>query len=320
MAKAVAAIVDGELRNVRLFGGDAAGLLDWLPPASLVGDRSPLSRPVAEEAPLEAPLRQPGESRPDGAGADARRRSSASPATSTPMSSGRCSICRPRADFDLDSRAGRRLAAALFPVGRAPATRRRRSRRAASRPISRSSACDRLHKSFTERRLSAYTRLQSRVFGSAMISQKAKYAFKALVYLAEQPAGRIGPDRGDRRGGRRPAKVPRAHPARPEAQGHRRQPPRAGRRLRSDQAPGGHHHRRDPARHRRADRAASLHLADRLSPLHGLHGREDLRRPPPVRRHLCGDAPPDGRDDARRCCWQGADADRGGSRNNFLKS
>jgi len=36
MAHAVAAIVDGGLENVRLFGGDAALLLDWLPPGSLV--------------------------------------------------------------------------------------------------------------------------------------------------------------------------------------------------------------------------------------------------------------------------------------------
>lgn len=35
MAKAVAAIVDGGLTNVRLFGGEAARLLDWLPPAAL---------------------------------------------------------------------------------------------------------------------------------------------------------------------------------------------------------------------------------------------------------------------------------------------
>jgi tRNA (guanine-N7-)-methyltransferase len=35
MAKAVAAVTDGGLRNVRLFGSDAADLLDWLPPASL---------------------------------------------------------------------------------------------------------------------------------------------------------------------------------------------------------------------------------------------------------------------------------------------
>jgi tRNA (guanine-N7-)-methyltransferase len=35
MAKAVAAIADGGLTNVRLFGGDAADLLDWLPPGAL---------------------------------------------------------------------------------------------------------------------------------------------------------------------------------------------------------------------------------------------------------------------------------------------
>ena len=35
MAKAVAAVTDLGLRNVRLFGGDAANLLDWLPTASL---------------------------------------------------------------------------------------------------------------------------------------------------------------------------------------------------------------------------------------------------------------------------------------------
>jgi tRNA (guanine-N7-)-methyltransferase len=35
LAKAVAAISDRNLANIRLFGGDAAQLLDWLPPASL---------------------------------------------------------------------------------------------------------------------------------------------------------------------------------------------------------------------------------------------------------------------------------------------
>ena len=35
MAKAVAAIADTGLANVRLYGGDAALLLEWLPPASL---------------------------------------------------------------------------------------------------------------------------------------------------------------------------------------------------------------------------------------------------------------------------------------------
>lgn len=36
MAKAVSAIAEGEMRNVRLHDGDAALLLDWLPAASLV--------------------------------------------------------------------------------------------------------------------------------------------------------------------------------------------------------------------------------------------------------------------------------------------
>ena len=34
MAKAVSAIADGGLRNLRLFSGEASVLLDWLPPAS----------------------------------------------------------------------------------------------------------------------------------------------------------------------------------------------------------------------------------------------------------------------------------------------
>jgi tRNA (guanine-N7-)-methyltransferase len=35
LANAVAAIAERGIANVRLFGGDATGLLDWLPPASL---------------------------------------------------------------------------------------------------------------------------------------------------------------------------------------------------------------------------------------------------------------------------------------------
>jgi tRNA (guanine-N7-)-methyltransferase len=35
MAKAVAAIVDGGIENIRLYGGEASVLLEWLPPASL---------------------------------------------------------------------------------------------------------------------------------------------------------------------------------------------------------------------------------------------------------------------------------------------
>lgn len=35
MAKAVAAIADSGVRNIRLYGGEASVLIDWLPPASL---------------------------------------------------------------------------------------------------------------------------------------------------------------------------------------------------------------------------------------------------------------------------------------------
>jgi tRNA (guanine-N7-)-methyltransferase len=35
MAKVVASVADRDLRNIRLFDGDAVRLLDWLPPASL---------------------------------------------------------------------------------------------------------------------------------------------------------------------------------------------------------------------------------------------------------------------------------------------
>jgi tRNA (guanine-N7-)-methyltransferase len=35
MAKALAAIVDGGIGNVRIFGGEASVLLDWLPSSSL---------------------------------------------------------------------------------------------------------------------------------------------------------------------------------------------------------------------------------------------------------------------------------------------
>jgi tRNA (guanine-N7-)-methyltransferase len=43
MAKAVASIAEHDIGNVRLFGGDAALLLDWLPPGSL--DRADLLYP-----------------------------------------------------------------------------------------------------------------------------------------------------------------------------------------------------------------------------------------------------------------------------------
>ena len=57
MAKALAAIDERKLDNIRLHHGDATDLLAWLPAASLVAVRSALSRSVAEAAALEAALR-----------------------------------------------------------------------------------------------------------------------------------------------------------------------------------------------------------------------------------------------------------------------
>ena len=75
MAKALAGIDRARLDNVRLYDGDATALLDWLPDASVARrDRSALSRPLAEAAPLEAPLRVRRQSRPPRPGAEARRR------------------------------------------------------------------------------------------------------------------------------------------------------------------------------------------------------------------------------------------------------
>ena len=74
MAKLMTALAEKPLANLRVYDDDATQLLDWLPDASLGGHRSALSRPVAEEEALEAPLRQPGQSRPLCPRAEAGRR------------------------------------------------------------------------------------------------------------------------------------------------------------------------------------------------------------------------------------------------------
>ena len=133
-----------------------------------------------------------------------------------------------------------------------------------------------------------------------MISQKAKYAFKALLFLAAAAAGTSLSNRGDREGRRVPRKFLE----------HilldlKRKGVVASRRGRA----GGYLLVKPPAeitigahsaRNRRADRAASVHFANRLSPLHGLQGRNDVRRPQALRRHLFGDPSPHGRNDAGR--------------------
>jgi DNA-binding IscR family transcriptional regulator len=52
-----------------------------------------------------------------------------------------------------------------------------------------------------------------------MISQKAKYALRALVALAKQPTGKPTFISRDRRNSEHPEEVSRADPARPEASG-----------------------------------------------------------------------------------------------------
>ena len=87
------------LANVRLFDGDAAR------PARLAAarfarrGRSPLSRPVAEAATLEAPLRQRRRTSIGWRAFWRRAALSASPATSRPTSTGRWRTLAPRTDF-----------------------------------------------------------------------------------------------------------------------------------------------------------------------------------------------------------------------------
>ena len=56
VAKALAAIDEHKLINIRLHFGDASELLDWLPADALDAHRPALSRSVAETAALEAAL------------------------------------------------------------------------------------------------------------------------------------------------------------------------------------------------------------------------------------------------------------------------
>ena len=56
IAKALVAIDERKLANIRLHFGDASELLDWLPDAALFAHRSALSRSLAEAAALEAAL------------------------------------------------------------------------------------------------------------------------------------------------------------------------------------------------------------------------------------------------------------------------
>ena len=89
MAKALAAIDDRKLNNIRLHHGDATDMLAWLPRGEPRALRSALSRSVAEAAALEAPLRAGQKRCGDRARACGRAASFASPATSPIISRGR---------------------------------------------------------------------------------------------------------------------------------------------------------------------------------------------------------------------------------------
>ena len=115
------------LANVRLYGGDAAAPPRLAAAGLARRSRSPLSRSMAEAAALEAPLRQRGQPRPPGAGAQARAASSGSPATSIPTSTGRSSTSA-GAPISRGRRSGPTTGGNPGPAGRARATRPRRSR------------------------------------------------------------------------------------------------------------------------------------------------------------------------------------------------
>ena len=136
MAKAVAAIADRGLRNIRLFDGDAVRLLDWLPPASLAEidllypdpwpKKRHWKRRFVSPANLDrfARVLVPGGLFRFASDIDAYVDWTLLHLRGAAISTGPPS--------------GRTTGGGPFPTGRARATRRRRSRRAASRPTSRS--------------------------------------------------------------------------------------------------------------------------------------------------------------------------------------
>ena len=58
MARLMHSLGETPLANVKVYGDDATRVLDWLPPGSIDAIDLLLSRPVAEEAALEAALRR----------------------------------------------------------------------------------------------------------------------------------------------------------------------------------------------------------------------------------------------------------------------
>ena len=123
-----------------------------------------------------------------------------------------------------------------------------------------------------------------------VISQKAKYAFKALVVLARREKGASLQTDAIAAEGCDSAKIPRADPSAVEGKRPCREPPRAQRRIFPRGRARGDHRQPGASDRRRADCAARLHFPHRLRPLQGLQGRDALRRPAAFCGNLRGDA------------------------------
>ena len=119
-----------DLRNIRLFTDDALKLLRQAARRLARRGLPALSRPLAEDAPPQAPLRLADDAGRTGAGAQARARCSTSPPTSRTMPTGRwpTSCARPSSASRRSSRAA---GTSPIPAGSRPATSRRRAAKAA---------------------------------------------------------------------------------------------------------------------------------------------------------------------------------------------
>ncbi len=253
MAKAVAAIADGGLGNIRLFAGEAQASAR-LAAAGFRAIASIFSIPIR------------GRRSATGSAASSRRR--ISPRRARAEARRRLPRCQRhpvvrRVDAD-----ARRTATIAWhgppnapPIGwrrsrrgRARATRRRRSPPAVRRPTSPSPGCE-----------PPYTRSLKSGYPSAMITQKAKYAFKALFHLAEQPDGAsLQIEEIARGAGVRGEGSSSTSCLDLKRKGIVESPPRPLRRLRSGQAPGRTHHRHHPCGPSMGrSRRSPLHLAHR---------------------------------------------------------
>ncbi len=126
----------GPWPNLRVYGDDAAQLLEWLPAACLERIDLLYPDPGRRRTPLEAALRQPGQSWTRFARVMKPAACSVSPPTSTPTSAGPC-CCLPRSHgaLRLAGRIGGRLDDTAYEGWPGTRLRPRPSAKAAARPI-----------------------------------------------------------------------------------------------------------------------------------------------------------------------------------------